>query len=497
MGTNNSKQALWIGLGSFFSFLVGIVSPMILSRFLDKGDYGTYKQVMFVYNSLLMVFTLGLPKAYAYFLPKYSHEYSRDIINKITSLFIVMGAVFSLVLFLFSGPIAGLLKNDDLSLALKIFAPTPLFLLPTIGLDGIYASFRKTHFITIYTFLTRILTVGFTTLPVLFFGGGYIEAIIGFDIASLITCIIALVMKNYPIRKENHKKSSLTVHQILKFSVPLLYASLWGIILASANQFFISRYYGNAVFAEFSNGFMEIPFAPMVLSAIATVLMPRFSELEGGVRMNDKVYDLWQSSLEKSAKIIFPILIFSIVFADLLMICMYGDAYIDSSIYFRIKNISSLFYIIPFAPIILAIGKTKQYADVHMVTAIIIVLLELICVRTLESPILIAIISECCQALKIYLMMRIIANYAGRSIKELIPLKLLGKTLIISLISALLTYTITKGLYLNKYCLVLICFSIFCSFYYLFCWFAKMSYRQILLGLMPSLENKKIIKYIP
>ena len=67
--TSNSRQAAWVAIGSFFSFIVGIVSPMILSRYFDKGDYGTYKQVMYVYNTLLTIFTLGLPKAYAYFLP--------------------------------------------------------------------------------------------------------------------------------------------------------------------------------------------------------------------------------------------------------------------------------------------------------------------------------------------------------------------------------------------------------------------------------------------
>ena len=96
-GTNNSRQAAWVALGSLFSFLVGIVSPMILSRYFDKADYGTYKQVMYVYNTLLAVFTLGLPKAYSYFLPKFESKYSRDIVNKITNIFWILGAVFSLL----------------------------------------------------------------------------------------------------------------------------------------------------------------------------------------------------------------------------------------------------------------------------------------------------------------------------------------------------------------------------------------------------------------
>lgn len=91
---SNSRQAAWVGIGSLFSFVVGIISPMILSRYFDKGDYGTYKQVMYVYNTLLTIFTLGLPRAYAYFLPKYTEEYSRDIINKVTRIFLCLELFF-------------------------------------------------------------------------------------------------------------------------------------------------------------------------------------------------------------------------------------------------------------------------------------------------------------------------------------------------------------------------------------------------------------------
>ena len=452
---------------------------------------------MFVYTTLLIVFTLGLPKAYAYFLPKYGREYSKDIINKITSMFIVLGTVFAVILFLCSGFISHILNNEDLDLALKIFAPTPLFLLPTIGLDGIYSSFRKTQYLTIYTIATRTLTVACTVFPVVVMKGNYIHALIGFDIASLLTCIIALIMKNLPVRNEANMRSSLTIREILQFSIPLLYASIWGIILSSANQFFISRYFGNKVFADFSNGFMEIPFATMIIGAVTTVLLPRFSEMEDGTRMNDEVYVLWQSALEKSAKIIFPILMFSVVFARLIMTCMYGDVYSTSAIYFMIKNVSSLLYIVPFAPIMLAIGKTKEYAHAHMIAALLIVILEYISVKTVNSPIAIAVVSEVCQALKIYLMMRVISHYAGRTIHELFPLKALSKILLICFITASTAYILSSFITVNKWYLATICVFIFCVIYYALCWLLKMSYRSIVLGFMPSLNNKSLIKYVP
>ena len=45
---------MWVAVGQFSAFAIGIISPMILSRYFSKGDYGTYKQVMYVYNTLLL-----------------------------------------------------------------------------------------------------------------------------------------------------------------------------------------------------------------------------------------------------------------------------------------------------------------------------------------------------------------------------------------------------------------------------------------------------------
>ena len=109
------------------------------------------------------------------------------------------------------------------------------------------------------------------------------------------------------------------------------------------------------------------------------------------------------------------------------MTCMYGNLYATSSDYFIIKNISGLFYVIPFAPIILAIGKTKEYSRVHMLIAVIIVLFEYIAVKYTSSPIILAVISEICQVMKILLLFRIICTYAKSSILQLLPMRQLLK----------------------------------------------------------------------
>lgn len=492
--TSRTKQAAWVAIGSFFSFIVGIISPMILARYFDKGDYGTYKQVMFVYNTLLAVFTLGLPKAYAYFLPKYESKYSKDIISKITKIFIILGLAFSALLYLGAGSIASFLNNPDLKTALKYFAPTPLFLLPTMGLDGIYATFKQTKYLAYYTIITRILTIACIILPVLIWGGNYIHAIIGFDVASLITCLIASFMKIYPVRHEQHEKSDLYYKRIFDFALPLLYASLWGMVIVSANQFFISRYYGNEVFAEFSNGFMEIPFVGMVIGAVGTVLLPAFSAMNTDKGMSIETLQLWNTALIKSAKIIFPMLMYGMFFSKIIMTCMYGDGYSQSSVYFLIKNCSSLLYIIPFAPIILAMGKTKQYANVHMLVAIIIIIADYAAIRIFNSAIYVAVASELCQALKIFLLMRIIAISSRQKIFDMLPLKPLSLILFALLLASTATYILMSVINYNKYVELLISLSAYLILYYCLCWVFKISYKDIAASF---LSNSNIVKILP
>lgn len=421
---NNSSQALWIAIGSFASFAVGIVTSMVLSRYFNKEDYGTYKQVMYVYNTLLIVFTLGLPQAFGYFLPRVTLEQGKDVVKKITSIFYLAGIFFSLFLFACSPLIATLLNNSDLGNAIKLFSPVPLFLLPTLGIDSIYATYKKTYIAAIYSVATRLLTILFVVLPIVIWGGTYTTAIIGFVVASFLNFIIAIFLKDYPFRGLSNESSDITRKSILKFSLPLMYGGIWGLILTSSDQFFISRYFGTRIFAEFSNGSMELPFVGMIISACTTVLYPYFSKMNHeGRDPKEEIYPLWKSVAERTSMIIYPMIAFCWVFSKEIMVVLYGADYEVSSIYFRIKLILNVFTLVAFAPVILSIGKTKYYANVHMYAAIALVLLEFISVKTIASPYMITVISVLCQIGKIFALLAVITKYFGVSLASLFPIK--------------------------------------------------------------------------
>lgn len=492
--TSNSRQAMWVAVGQFSAFAIGIISPMILSRYFSKGDYGTYKQVMYVYNTLLIVFTLGLPKAYSYFIPRVSLPESKDVIRKISRLFAILGLFLSLLLFCGASAIADLLHNPNLELAIKWFSPTPLLLLPVMGIEGILASYKKAKHIALFTLCMRVFTLLFTILPVITFNGTYIHSIIGFDIASLLTCIFSYYLKYLPTRGIELQRATVSYKEIFAFSLPLLSASLWIMLFQSTNQFFISRYYGNEVFAEFSNGFMEFPIIPMVVNSVATILAPLFAGM--AVKNKMSIGDIWNSALNKTIKIIYPVTIYCILFSNIVMTCFYGKMYSTSGIFFSIKNIEGFFSVIPFYPILMALGKTKEYSRVHMVIAFLLLPLEFFIVKLGLPVYTIGLAYVLCSLGKVILQFAVVGRSVEMPASVLIPYKAMIKVALVSVFASIIPLVLSRYISeLNEWLLLIITVSLFCIIYYSLCWISHVSYRDVVIGFIG--RYKSLLKFIP
>src|SRR5690606_30234289 len=89
--------------------------------------------------------------------------------------------------------------------------------------------------------------------------------------------IFAFYLKSYPVKSFGRDRTRYKIKDIFKFALPLMGASLWGVLISSSDQFFISKYYGTSVFADFANGSLELPFVSMIIAATSTVLFPVFS----------------------------------------------------------------------------------------------------------------------------------------------------------------------------------------------------------------------------
>lgn len=422
-GSSNTIQAFWMLIGSFSSLALAIVSAAILSRYLDKVEYGTYRQILYVYTTLSILFSAGLPRVFSYFLPRYSISEGKSIVWKVTTVLFIAGILFSLCLYFGAGLIANALNNEELEIGLKTFAIIPTLLLPTLGIEGIFSTYKKTVYIAIYNTLSKLLTLAFIVLPVVWLQGTYITALYGWIIVSFISLVIALFFKNIPFKKIAPIKTSLTYKEIFGYSLPLVFASFWGLLISTADQFYISRYFGAEVFAEFSNGFTEVPLVGMVTASAATVVMPIFSKMIHDKSSTSNLIRMWTSVLTKSALIIYPIVIFFLFYSKEIMVLLYSEKYTTSATYFKISIISNLFNIIVFAPLMLSLGRTRLYANVHMFLAAAAWLLGFIVINTFNSPVAIAILSVALKIVKVLVFTYLIAKLLKIRILELYPIK--------------------------------------------------------------------------
>ncbi len=419
--------------------LLSIVSAAILSRYFDKTGYGTYKQILYIYNSFLLIFTAGLPKVFAYFLPRYDKNEGKEIVWRITRLLFGLGFLFAICLFSSAGLIADILKNSELKTGLRYFAAVPIFLLPTLGIEGIFSSYRKTIYIAVYNTLTRIIMLLCITIPVLFISDSYVHAIYGWLAGSFLTLLVALYFKNIPFKNVIRRSTTLKNKTIFSYSLPIVVASIAGIAIKASDQFYISRYFGPDVFAEFANGFIQLPFTGIVTGAAATVLMPRFSTIIHEGDDISQLLILWNSTLEKSALIIYPLLIFSIFYARQIIVILFSDLYLGSVLYFQIVLFLNFFNIILFVPLILALGKSRFYAKIHLLFAFSTWVVGYFAVIIFNSPYFLAVFSVINSILLIICVLLYSCRLLNVSIYEMIPFKKFAVILIHSILGLLLT----------------------------------------------------------
>lgn len=492
---NNSKQAFWILLGSLSGFLFSIISAIILSRHFSKPEYGTYKQIIYIYDTLLIVFTLGLPKAYSFFLPRVRANQAKDLIKKINNILLGAGIIMGATIFFGSDKISELLKNEELSAPLKIFSIVPMLLLPTMGLEGILATFKKTQWLAIYNISTRALTLAFVALPVIAWDGDINSAISGFSAASFIVFLLASFLRDLPLKNINPEKSEISYREIFNYSFPLFLAGFWGILITSADQFFISHYFGTETFAEYSNGALQLPFVTMVIAATSIVLAPIYSKkaFEANEKSNSEIIRIWNSALSKTMLLTYPLVAFFICFSTDVMIALYGENYENSGAFFQLKLIVNFFTLIAYGPLMLSIGGNKFYYKVHMYGAILLIALQAISIKTIHSPISIVWISVVCQVGRIFAMLWFISKHFNIKIQNLIPWKLAAKILTPSVIIGYsIDYSIAPlVLNQNKLFTLALAGSLYIAIYLLWAYFSKIDYSSIVRPLIKKINHEK------
>ncbi|MBK6782310.1 MAG: oligosaccharide flippase family protein [Saprospiraceae bacterium] len=134
------------------------------------------------------------------FLPKQDKNQGKDLVNKVTYLPLGLGLAFSTFLWLGAPLVSAFFGNEQMVSGLRKFAVVPILLLPTLGLDGIFASYQKTHLLAIYNTLNRLLMLVCIVVPVIWIENSTDMAINGWIAASILNFGLAMWFRNLPFK---------------------------------------------------------------------------------------------------------------------------------------------------------------------------------------------------------------------------------------------------------------------------------------------------------
>lgn len=195
--------------------------------------------------------------------------------------------------------------------------------------------------------------------------------------------------------------------------------------------------------------------------------------------------------------LVFPLLVYCMFLNVTLMTLMYGQQYSSSGIYFILKCISSLFAIVPYAPVFLALGHTKVYANIHMVIAILLILVQLVIVHICRLAVAVPIAYVVLEILKILLLLTCIKKYLRVKITDLIPLGKIFHITALALAAGTFMQIMLWPWHIDKIVKLFISCIIFIIAYFILAKITKLSYKELFTSVMPGRFGKLVAKIIP
>ncbi len=431
-----SKQAGILSTTDFFRFTVKTIIGIILARILTQGDYGSYRQLFLIYTTFSTLLLLGIPQSVLYFLPKAESLIDQKIfVSRTINLITLLAFVFASVIIIFRVQIAILFNNPALKSLLVIYAVYPLFIFVTQIYNSIMLGMKKPASVAKFS-LFSILTDA-----VLILG----SALIFRDLLYIVCAVILSALLQWFYAQTKLRRYTEILHfdkagiaTQLRYSIPLGLSSIIGMLSVQLDKIVISSYFTPEQFAVFSIGAMELPFIGIITNSVNSILLPALSSSDS----KEKAHDIYRASVRKNALIIFPVCAFCFVFAREILTLLYTDIYSEASVYFRIYLFTMPLRIASYGIIFQAFNKTKVILLNSIIALVVNLILNLLLVRHLGmlGP---AISTVAVTYISVQIYLGLIPRVLRISLSELFPSSALIKTLIASLIPAILVMYMT------------------------------------------------------
>jgi O-antigen/teichoic acid export membrane protein len=382
------KSSALVLFGMVTSILLWFAAKILVVRNTTKEEFGVYSIAVAVAGMLSVFGSLGVqdgvPRYISIFLGENKEKDADDMSSAAIKLGLFSGVFFFSALFLLSGAIArSVFYKPEIETALKVIA----FFVPCSVMANIIGGIFRGHNIVIprvfildigqpLFFLVLVFIFSSLSLP-------FISIVYAYATAMAIVCAVAGIYFSSRLRLNPFVlKVGKYATELLRFSSPLLVATVLGVVLAWCDTLMLGRYASASEVGIYNIGMSLAKLLIFPLGAMEFAYMP----IAGDLYIKKQLSELnksYQTLTKWNFAATLPIFFVLFFFPEMTITFLFGSRFVDSTTTLRILSVCFLFHAFLGANGVLMIimGRSKDLMLVSIFGTVLDIFLNYVLIK--------------------------------------------------------------------------------------------------------------------
>jgi O-antigen/teichoic acid export membrane protein len=382
------KGSALVLFGMVGSILLWFAAKILVVRSITKEEFGVYSIAVAVAGMMSVFGSLGVQEGVAryisIFLGEDREEAAAGMSSAAIKLGLVSGLLFFCTLFFLSGAIARyVFYKPAIEVSLRVIA----FFVPCSVMANIMGGiFRGHNIITPRVFIIDMGQPFFFLVLVFIFSSlsfSFISIVYAYATAMAIVCVASGIYFSSKLRVNPFTlKAGKYGRELLKFSSPLLVATVLGIVLTWCDTLMLGRYSSTSEVGVYNIGMSLAKLLIFPLGAMEFAYMPIAGELYVKKQLGE-LNKTYQTLTKWNFAATLPIFFILFFFPEMTLTFLFGSRFVDSTTTLRILSVCFLFHAFLGANGVLMIimGRSKDLMLVSIFGTVLDVLLNYVLIK--------------------------------------------------------------------------------------------------------------------
>lgn len=377
---NIIKNIAVFGSIQVFSMAIGVLRSKFAAVLLGTQGVGFLGLITSAFGLITSALNLGLPTSLVKYLSASSEEALAKKLKITQILTLLLGIFGALICIIFSKPLSYFtFGNTNYTWAFLLLSFSVLFKLATIGYSSILQSRNHLKKLANANLLANILGILFT-IPLYYFFriNGVVYNLIAVGLVEILVMIY--FFKTLKIREEKANRQEFLKESKLIIGDGFYYnlSGFSAILSAYLVQIFVSRFGGIDTLGLYVTGTTILnTYVSIIFTAMGYDYFPRISKVvENTEKLNTEV----NHQLKVGIILLFPILLWLIIFCPLVVKILFSKAFLGSVIFVEIAVLGVFFKLFSWTVgfVILAKGGRKMVLNNALFYNTIFVIMHLL-----------------------------------------------------------------------------------------------------------------------